>query len=250
MKLLLTTSELVELGNVAVRAHHTAGVVLQGMNIKLDAATLVKTDRELLEEAAQDAIKDIEAAGGSVKRNNSGDYIVELPESFTIEAFKVMNSTMKLSTPFIVKAFNFGNKYKGVFQKLFSYIRSIAHTFGPIFEAGEAKDIQKDFDELEDEFLKLKANCNRASKEIELNQRVVELSIAHTVLVEELQERVNIQAMLQGAVNLDPVVKRSLQDKCYKHCRLAKNLERHGALEKGIYEGIIEHIDYLLSQIK
>ena len=156
MKLVLTRKELLEVQEVALKAHRVAGVVMKEMGESLDMDTLLMTDRELMDDVINDAIKDICAIGGSFNGitdvNGQVSYIIDIPQEFVTFMCRTSVEMMTASTGFIVKSVRFINKYKGVFKKLQCYIAGLMSTLAPILEHNEAKDIQKDFDELGDSF--------------------------------------------------------------------------------------------------
>lgn len=165
MRIVLTRAEFVELQEVALKVQKMSGVLLQEMGEQICQETLLKTDRELMDEVMNEAIKDIVAIGGSfvgtTDTNGVVYYIIDLPEDFMISIWRETTQVLSASNVFIVKAIRFANKYKNAFKKLWSYIRGLASTFGPIFEANEVKDIQKDFNELEKCFEETKANISK-----------------------------------------------------------------------------------------
>ena len=173
MKLILTKNELVQLGEVALKAHKLTGVVLQEMGETLDVSTMMKTDKQLLDEAVEDAVRDIEAVGGHVQKTVDNNYIIILPEDFTAYIWSTQKEILEVTAPFAIKAVRFIKKYKETFKRLWSYIKAMSNTFGPILERNGAKDIQKDFDALEEEYELFK---NRASLVATANKALYELS--------------------------------------------------------------------------
>lgn len=172
MRLVLTREELLEVQEVALKAHKITGVVMTEMGESLDIDTLLMTDRELIDEAMSDAIKDIHAIGGSFNGatniNGEVSYIIDIPQDFIILTCKTSIDVMSASTGFILKSIRFINKYKNIFKKLQCYVSGLMSTIAPIFEKNEAKDIQKDFDELEECFettkerIKIMFDANKA----------------------------------------------------------------------------------------
>lgn len=156
MKLVLTEKELLEVQEIALKAHKITGVVMTEMGESLDMDTLLMTDRELMNDVVNDAIEDIRAIGGSFDGvtdvNGEVSYIIDIPQEFVTFICRTSVEMMSASTGFIVKFVRFINKYKGIFKKLQCYIAGFMFTIAPIFERNEAKDIQKDFDELEESF--------------------------------------------------------------------------------------------------
>lgn len=164
MRLVLTREELLEVQEIALKAHKITGVVMIEMGESLDMDTLLMTDRELIDEIINDAIEDIRAIGGSFNGvtgvNGKVSYIIDVPQDFVIFMCRTSVDIMNASTGFIVKSIRFINKYKDVFKKLHCYIAGFISTIAPIFEFNEAKDIQKDFDELEESFVMTKNKIN------------------------------------------------------------------------------------------
>lgn len=164
MRLVLTREELLEVQEVALKAHKITGIVMTEMGESLDMETLLMTDRELIDEVINDAIKDICAIGGSFNSitdvNGEVSYIIDVPQDFIVFMCRTSVDMMSASTGFIIKSVRFINKYKGVFKKLHSYITGLMSTIAPILEKNEAKDIQKDFDELEESFVMTKNKIN------------------------------------------------------------------------------------------
>lgn len=149
MKLVLTGKELVELGNIALKAHKLTGAVMQEIGEKLDQETLLMTDKELLDEAVREAIADIESAGGVVQKGIEDNYIIILPESLTVNFYKEVGEVMTVASPFVLKVVKFINKHKETLKKFIGYIKAAAGVFGPLVET---KELVKDFEELEDEY--------------------------------------------------------------------------------------------------
>lgn len=176
MRLILTRKELVSFQEMALKMHKVTGVVLQELGEELDQRTLLMTDSELISELENDFMEDMNAIGAKIicKKDENGVtlYTVDVPEDFIAYMCKTSTEMMTESAGFLIKSVRFINKYKNVFVKLLSYIRSIASTLGPIFEANEAKDIQKDFDELEENFYITK---NRLSLIAEANEALYAL---------------------------------------------------------------------------
>lgn len=148
MKLVLTGKELVELGNIALKAHHLTGAVMQEIGQKLDQETLLMTDKELLDEAVREAIADIESIGGVVQRGIDDNYIIILPESFTVDFYREFGEVMTVVSPLVLKAAKFFNKHKETLKKFVGYMKAAAGVFGPILET---KELVKDFEDLDDE---------------------------------------------------------------------------------------------------
>lgn len=156
MKLTLTKKELAQLGETTLKFGRLESVIEQELGTALTVDTLMKTDRELLDEMVEDIKKDIERVGGCVQETGFGDYVVTLPEDYIVAVASAQGKVLDIVAPFTIKAIKFVKKYKNTIEKMWCYIKAMSATFGPILERLEAKDIQKDFDALEEEFEKCK----------------------------------------------------------------------------------------------
>lgn len=159
MKIVVSTNEVVALGEYALKCHHISTAVGAEIHGEVCTEALSMTDAEITSVVLDDAMAAIHTIGGKVRALNADEYIIDIPEEFVVDQLEKSKQVTIALVPLMVKAYKFGMKYREFFEGLMYKLRTYE-----IFKVGFFKGLHDDINDLKGEMAKAESEIDKLIK--------------------------------------------------------------------------------------